>query len=362
MSNKNKQLALGPLVDSRYFKTLNYIFLNKREVAQPKTKSTKSLGTRGAERSESASVSISLLTIDRALHVDFPQTLDLGPFLKSKLDKKRLRPDEVRRFAPSPTTKTRPNSTILEYRGKTKIPKLFTHWVYSSNSKGLHKINTMLGAGVDVYNYILCINRNTHRLKLSKAELSTMVSQVLYRVQLLKNDKAYFNVDNRDNVLGAFVHFNLKLYFISTDELKQCGLINSNMLDVSLKTTPGVRDKELCYGKNKESPHLPKLLRTPAVVQKFYNDQQVTRLKGPLQKPGSLCGKSQKLEKARFSQVTVYSGQRGPFSLVVRRLKAHSVTLRYTLNGPFKQLLDLLLLPPKAATLQNINKSDLRIE
>jgi hypothetical protein len=347
MSLKNKQPALGPLVDSKYFKTLNYIFLNKCEIIQPKVELTKLPSTPKVGMKERESLGVSLLTIDRVLHTDFPRTIDLEPFFQFKPDKKSSRKKECL-GSPIPwaaaSSQNRSIGPVLEYQGKTKIRKLFTHWVYSSHrSKALRKINNMLGAGIDVYNYILRVNRNTHRLDLSKAELSNMVSQVLYRVQLLKNDKdkACFNLENMGHVLGALVHFNLKLYFISTDELKECGLINSSKLSVSLSAGGNHVHYE-------QSPYLPKLLRTPVLIHKFYKNQQAynTRLKGPLQKRGALFGESHKLENVP-AQVVVYSRQSTPPIFVVRRLQANFGALPNTLRAPFKQLLGVLLLPPK---------------
>lgn len=167
-------------------------------------------------------------------------------------------------------------------------------------------INKMLGAGINMYNYRLCFNSplslqhynvlkykeeiklkdldrfeaslipssipetpkikglevtnrealKTKEVRLSKTELSSIITQLLYKTHFLKGQESsgesFFNIKKLSNILGALVEINSKIYYISDKELKQCGLVGGLKhlaLNFSNNLTPTSLLKDLLHSK-----------------------------------------------------------------------------------------------------------------
>ena len=256
---------------NKRYKKLNAALLGNQSGLAPRIATTK----------ENRPIHISLLTIDTVSHTDFPSAVDVT-FLSAL---------------------TNVDSATIEFEGKTKLSKKFTRSLTScllplSEAKGpspseskhlchtdgknkgestdrsrlqsvgnsiklnntFDGISKILGAGIDMYHYKLCLNSNCSSISqttLSKLELSCIVVQLLHKIQSFKGgEKSNFNIKNLFNIVGALVVLNSNIYYISGCELKQCGLIgefkhsvlgsNKDTKASSLKSLLGIKvDKTL---------------------------------------------------------------------------------------------------------------------
>lgn len=267
------------------------MLLQKKQYSKPLNKRYKKLNaallgnqsglsSRIATTKENRPIHVSLLTIDTISHKDFPSAVDVT-FLsalknvdsatiefegKTKLSKKFTR---SLTFAPKgkrPLSEAKARSKHLchtdeknkgEGTDRSRLQSLGNPIKLNNTFDGISKI---LGAGIDMYHYKLCLNSNCSSISqttLSKLELSCIVVQLLHKIQSFKGgEKSNFNIKNLFNIVGALVVLNSHIYYISGCELKQCGLIgdfkhsvlgsNKDTKSSSLKSLLGTKvDKTL---------------------------------------------------------------------------------------------------------------------
>ena len=271
---QKKQMYLNKVL-SKHYKKLRYTLFNK-------TKNIPALKTTAIPSGQS--IGISILTIDTINHNDFPNIVDVTLGLK----KTKKAVIIYKGKTTVPTLFTRSIIKFVQGHAKNqKSEKEASNFLLlgnrlivkpKSNLARLGVIDKMLGAGIDMHNYTLCFNshlslqhfnflkrkqkiklkhldrlaasvfppqstleakaknvntQNQRTLKkkevrLSKIELSSVIAQVLYKINIFKGQEflgeSFFNIRKLSNVLGAFVEINSKIYFISDKELKQCGL------------------------------------------------------------------------------------------------------------------------------------------
>lgn len=269
---KKKQAYLNTVL-SKHYKKLGYTLLSK-------TKNIPALKTTAILSGQS--VGISVLTVDTISHKDFPEIADVTVLNGLKKTKKAV--IIYKGKAAISTLLTRSISKLTQGHSKMEMASNFlllgNHPILQPKSRlcTLGVIDKMLGAGICMHNYTLCFNshlslqhfnflkgkqkiklkhldhlavslispqytpeanpknlntQNQRTLKkkdvrLSKIEFSSVIAQVLYKLNFFKDQESLgesvFNIKKLSNVLGAFVEINSKLYFISDKELKQCGI------------------------------------------------------------------------------------------------------------------------------------------
>jgi hypothetical protein len=270
---QKKQAYLNKVL-SKHYKKLRYTLFSK-------TKNIPAFKTMTILSGQS--IGISMLTIDTISHKDFPDIVDVTIF--NGLKKKKKAVIIYKGKATVPTLLTRSISKPAQAHSKNQKPKkdtsneeLLGDRSFSKSINTLGVIDKMLGAGITMHNYQLCFNshlsfqhfnnlksKQTIKLKdldrlaatlifpqctsetnpknaktqnqetlrkkevrLSKTELSSVIAQVLHKIQFFKGRESLgegiFNIQKLSNVLGAFVEINSEIYFISDKELKQCGL------------------------------------------------------------------------------------------------------------------------------------------
>lgn len=235
----------------KHYKKLNDIFFSRRS-AYPVTNSNKG-----------QLIHISVLTIDTINHQNFPNIIEVDFLQNSKKSKKAT---GIFRGKTKISTKCVhllntlfcfPSKTVLNLHNdgtnsvgtfiqesrkalgkeKTKENELKTHF---------KMVDKMVGAGIDMYHYKVRLSKGGFGfttaegqgvkevkttkgpIMLSKAELSSTIIQIIYKVHFSKGGKQiHLNANLLSSIVGAFVVINSSIYYISDYELKQCGLVGN---------------------------------------------------------------------------------------------------------------------------------------
>ncbi len=273
---------------NKHYKKLNDIFFSKRGVLIPSVANT----------SDEQLIHISVLTTDTVSHKNFPNIIEIA--FSNNLNKSK-------------------KATMI-FQGKTKISKKSIHLLtkfFCFSSKTVSKlqnnnntnsflsfaqdpkkeaaqgtkesqldtsfkvIDKMVGAGIDMHHYKVCLSRKDphlfrlasitsqgikttktikNQLMLSKAELSSTIIQIISKVYSLKSNKQAHFANTLSNIVGALIVVNSIVYYISDYELKQCGLIGS------FKQSPITNLRK--YSVTMQSSLLKKLLNAKKIEDK----------------------------------------------------------------------------------------------